>query len=293
MISPTSFAYVADLLRRETAMLCEPGKEYLVEARLLPLARAAGQPDVDSYVARLSSDLAERARAVDALTINETSWFRDLAPYQAFTEAMLPPLLEARKHVKHLDIWSAACSSGQEAYSLTMLLKEHLPPGWTARIHATDVSTSMLDRVRSGRYSQVEMNRGMPAQRLVTWFTRVGNEWEVSPELRSMVTTQHLNLAAPFPPMPVFDIVFLRNVLIYFDMDTKRDILRRVSTRISPDGFLLLGSSETTLDLDDAWTREAAGRVWMHRPRSAARTPLVPSTATSAVAAPALSQTGA
>jgi chemotaxis protein methyltransferase CheR len=309
VISPSSFAYVADLLRRETAMLCEPGKEYLVEARLLPLARTAGTPDVDSYVARLSTDLAERARAVDALTINETSWFRDLAPYQAFTDAMLPPLLEARKHVKHLEIWSAACSSGQEAYSLTMLLKEHLPPGWTARIHATDVSTSMLERVKAGRYSQVEMNRGMPAQRLVTWFTRVGNEWEVSPELRSMVTTQHLNLAAPFPPMPVFDIVFLRNVLIYFDMDTKRDILRRVSTRISPDGFLLLGSSETTLDLDDAWTREAAGRVWMHRPRPVARpslaspstTPSATSPGTSPAATPvaakpvltALSQTGA
>lgn len=264
-------------------MLCEPGKEYLVEARLLPLARASGQPDVDSYVSRLPLDIAERARAIDALTINETSWFRDLAPYQAFTDAMLPPLLEARKHVKHLEIWSAACSSGQEAYSLTMLLKEHLPPGWTARIHATDVSTSMLERVKAGRYSQVEMNRGMPAQRLVTWFTRVGNEWEVSPELRSMVTTQHLNLAAPFPPMPVFDIVFLRNVLIYFDMETKRDILRRVSTRISPDGFLLLGSSETTLDLDDAWTREAAGRVWMHRPRAVAR----PTLATRPPAAPA------
>ncbi len=302
VISPTSFAYVADLLRRETSMLCEPGKEYLVEARLLPLARAAGDADVDAYVDRLRREPAARAAAVDALTINETSWFRDLAPYQAFTEAMLPPLLEARAHVKHLEIWSAACSSGQEAYSLTMLLKENLPPGWTARIHATDVSTSMLERVRAGRYSQVEMNRGMPAQRLVTWFTRAGNEWEVSPELRSMVTTQHLNLAAPFPPMPVFDIVFLRNVLIYFDVDTKRDILRRVSSRISPDGYLLLGSSETTLDLDDAWTREAAGRVWMHRPRGASPTDSAGSLAattaraTAGVArsiAPALSQTGA
>ena len=130
-------------------MLCEPGKEYLVEARLLPLARAAGQPDVDSYVALLGRDPSERAKAIDALTINETSWFRDLAPYQAFTEAMLPPLLEARAHVKHLEIWSAACSSGQEAYSLTMLLKENLPPGWTARIHATDVSPSMLAALRA------------------------------------------------------------------------------------------------------------------------------------------------
>ena len=289
MISESSFGYVADLLRRETAMLCEPGKEYLVEARLLPLARAAGQPDVDSYVARLPLDAAERDRAIDALTINETSWFRDLAPYQAFTDHMLPPLLEARAATRHLDIWSAACSSGQEAYSLAMLLQESLPDGWTARIHATDVSTSMLERVRAGRYSQVEMNRGMPAQRLVTWFTRVGSEWEVSPQLRSMVTTSHLNLAAPFPPMATFDVVFLRNVLIYFDMDTKRDILRRVSTRTARDGFLLLGTSESSLVVDE-WTREQAGRTWIHRPHGAGT--LAPSRSAAGTAVP-LASTGA
>ncbi|MEQ7847065.1 CheR family methyltransferase [Nocardioides kribbensis] len=274
MISESSFAYVADLLRRETAMLCDPGKEYLVEARLLPLARSAGDADVDRYVARLRTGpdaVAERARAVDALTINETSWFRDLAPYQAFTDVMLAHLLQARAATRHLEIWSAACSSGQEAYSLAMLLDESLPPGWTWRIHATDVSPTMLERVRAGRYSQVEMNRGMPATRLVRYFSRVGSEWEVGAELRSHVTTAPLNLAASFPPMPVFDVVFLRNVLIYFDLDTKRDILRRVSPRVAPDGYLLLGSSETTLDLDDAWVREPAGRVALHRPRAAVR----------------------
>ncbi|WP_232681540.1 protein-glutamate O-methyltransferase CheR [Nocardioides sp. R-C-SC26] len=267
MISEANFSFVADLLRRETAMLCETGKEYLVEARLLPLARAAGDADVDRYVDRLRTDAAERARAVDALTINETSWFRDLAPYQAFTEVMLPHLLQTRAHRRHLDIWSAACSSGQEAYSLCMLLDENLPAGWTATIHATDVSPSMLERVQAGRYSQVEMNRGMPATRLVSYFTRVGNEWEVAAKLRSMVTTKQVNLALPFPPSATYDVVFLRNVLIYFDLDTKRDILRRVNARVARDGFLLLGSTETTLDLDDSWVRETAGRVVIHRPR--------------------------
>lgn len=274
MITSAGFAYVADLLRRETGMLCEAGKEYLVEARLLPLARRAGLPDVDAYIARMHSDVGAREAAMDALTINETSWFRDQAPYDAFVQVMLPALLQERSITRHLSIWSAAASSGQEAYSLAMLLDEHLPAGWTARIHATDVSTTMLERVRAGRYSQVEMNRGMPATRLVRYFSRVGTEWEVSPALRSMVTTQQVNLTTPFPVTERFDVVFLRNVLIYFDVETKRDILARMVPRTAPDGFLLLGSTETTLDLDQDWEREMAGRVTVHRPRG--RRPLGP-----------------
>jgi len=270
-ISQSSFAFVSDLARRETAMLYDAGKEYLVEARLLPLARAAGCADVDAYVTRLRIDQAERAKALDALTINETSWFRDNAPYQAFTEKLLPDVLAARAHVRHVSIWSAACSSGQEAYSLAMLLDQHLPAGWTAQILATDVSPTMLARVDAGRYSQVEMNRGLPATSLVKYFSRVGSEWEVSAELKRMVRTQHLNLAAPFPLLPTFDIVFLRNVLIYFDMETKRDILQRVHRIVAPDGYLLLGSSETTLDMDDHWGREAHGRVQVHRPATTTR----------------------
>jgi chemotaxis protein methyltransferase CheR len=265
-ISPSNFAFVSDLVRQETAMLYDAGKEYLVEARLLPLARAAGLPDVDAYVGRLRSDREEQVKALDALTINETSWFRDNSPYRTFTDTLLPAVLAARGHVRHVSIWSAACSSGQEAYSLAMLLDQHLPSGWTAQILATDVSTQMLERVKAGRYSQVEMNRGLPATSLVKYFSRVGSEWEVSPELKKMVRTQHLNLAAPFPLLPTFDIVFLRNVLIYFDLETKRDILRRTHRTVAPDGFLLLGSSETTLDMDDHWEREAHDRVQVHRP---------------------------
>jgi chemotaxis protein methyltransferase CheR len=265
-ISPSSFAFVSDLVRQETAMLYDAGKEYLVEARLLPLARAASLPDVDAYVGRLRSDREEQVKALDALTINETSWFRDNSPYRTFIDTLLPAVLAARGHVRHVSIWSAACSSGQEAYSLAMLLDQHLPSGWTAQILATDVSTQMLERVKAGRYSQVEMNRGLPATSLVKYFSRVGSEWEVSPELKKMVRTQHLNLAAPFPLLPTFDIVFLRNVLIYFDLETKRDILRRTHRTVAPDGFLLLGSSETTLDMDDHWEREAHDRVQVHRP---------------------------
>ena len=265
-ISAPAFEFVSTLVRRETAVIYDPGKEYLAEARLLPLAREAGCADVDAYVERLRTDFGLRQKALDALTINETSWFRDNSPYQVFTETMLPAMLASRQTTRHISIWSAACSSGQEAYSLTMLLDKHLPAGWTASILATDVSTAMLERVKAGRYGQVEMNRGMPATDLVRYFTRVGSEWEVSADLRSMVRTQHLNLAAPFPALPRFDIVFLRNVLIYFDMETKRDILRRVRDQIAPDGFLLLGSSETTLDMDEHWTREPSGRVQVHRP---------------------------
>lgn len=264
-ITSASFALVSELVRRETAMLYEPGKEYLVEARLLPLAREAGL-DVDAYVARLPVDLAARRRALDALTINETSWFRDNAPYQAFTDQILPTLLAARAATRTLRIWSAACSSGQEAYSLAMLLDQHLPVGWRVEILATDVSTAMLRRVEAGRYSQVEMNRGLPATLLVKHFTKVGNEWEISPALRSVVTTQHLNLAAPFTTLPTFDLVLLRNVVIYFDLATKRDILRRVRRQTAADGYLMLGSTESTIDCGDDWTRESLGRVQVHRP---------------------------
>jgi chemotaxis protein methyltransferase CheR len=281
-LSSSSFQLIAALVRRETAMVYDAGKEYLVEARLQPLATAAGCADVDAYISRIGTDLAERRKALDALTINETSWFRDQTPYQAFTQTMLPQLLESRAATRRLRIWSAACSSGQEAYSIAMLLDQHLPAGWTAEILATDVSTAMLERVKAGRYSQVEMNRGLPATTLVKYFTRAGTEWEVTPELRRMVRTQHLNLADPyaFTAIGTYDVVLLRNVLIYFDAATKYDILRRMRPHVAPGGYLLLGSSETTLDMPadvaELWSREQLGRVQAHRPSVAVPRPTTP-----------------
>lgn len=269
-LSNQSFVFVADLVRRETAMLYEPGKEYLVEARLQPLAREAGCADVDAFVARLRVDAQARRLAVDALTINETSWFRDNAPYRALATSIVPALLERRSASRHLRVWSAACSSGQEPYSIAMVLDQHLPQGWTAEILATDVSGAMVERCRLGRYSQVEMNRGLPASSLVAHFGRHGSDWEVSPRLRRMVRVQQLNLAAPLPPLPTFDVVFLRNVLIYFDLPTKQAVLRRVHGTMAADGYLVLGSAETTLGVGDEWTRESAGTMPLHRPSSAA-----------------------
>ncbi|TQK69576.1 protein-glutamate O-methyltransferase CheR [Nocardioides sp. SLBN-35] len=279
MTTSTAFASVSALVRRETSMVYDEGKEYLVEARLNPLAAARGL-GLEEYVARLAFDADERRKVVDALTINETSWFRDHTPYQAFTDAMLPALLEGRQVTRRLRIWSAACSSGQEAYSIAMLLDQHLPAGWSYEIVATDISTAMLERVRAGRYSQVEVNRGLPATSLVRYFTRVGREWEIADRLRERVTVKHLNLAAPYLGLGSFDVIWLRNVLIYFDASTKQDILRRMLPMLAEDGYLLLGSSETTLDmpadLAAAWQREQIGRVPAYR-RASARTTLTPS----------------
>ena len=279
MTTPTAFASVSALVRRETSMVYDEGKEYLVEARLNPLANARGL-GLEEYVARLAFDAVERRKVIDALTINETSWFRDHTPFQAFTEAMLPALMESRTLTRRLRIWSAACSSGQEAYSIAMLLDQHLPEGWSYEIVATDISTAMLERVRTGRYSQVEVNRGLPATSLVRYFTRVGRDWEIADWLRERITVKHLNLAAPYLGLGSFDVIWLRNVLIYFDAPTKQDILRRMLPMLADDGYLLLGSSETTLDmpadLTAAWQREQIGRVPAYR-RASARSALTPS----------------
>jgi len=272
-MAPASFDLMASMVLRETSIIYEPRKEYLIEARLQPLALQAGCATVDQYVATLSADPAERRKAIDALTINETSWFRDNTPYQAFTDHILPDLL-AHRPGRHLRIWSAACSSGQEAYSIAMLLDQHLPGGWTAEILATDISTAMIARVEAGRYSQVEMNRGLPATHLVRYFSRAGSEWEIVPRLRSMVRARHLNLARPFGAVGSFDLILLRNVLIYFDPATKHDILRRMRQSLVGDGYLLLGSTETTFDLpadlSAQWEHEQLGRVQAHRPAGAA-----------------------
>jgi chemotaxis protein methyltransferase CheR len=274
-IGHSAFAFVSDLVRRESAIVLEPGKEYLVESRLLPLARQAGLPGVAQFVARLQAggSAADRQAVVEALTTNETSWFRDKEPFDALVGAVVPDLLQRNAARRRITVWSAACSSGQEAYTIAMLMAEHvLPLGWSVDILATDLSTEMLERTRAGRYSQLEVGRGLPAPMLVKHFTRVGTQWEVSERLRSMVRVQKLNLATPFPPLPVFDVVFLRNVLIYFDGPTKRSVLDRVRRVVTPQGYLFLGGAETTLGVDDGWDRTPVGRCTLNRPLPAGTT---------------------
>ncbi len=270
-LAPASFDYVRTLVQREAAIVLEPGKEYLVESRLLPLAREAGVGTVAAYIdgLRQRPDLRAQARVVDALTTNETSWFRDGDPYAAVSGTILPALAAARADRRVLRIWSAACSSGQEPYSLAMLVLD-CPQlaGWRVEILGTDISDEMLARAAAGRFSQLEVNRGLPAPMLVRHFRREGTEWVLDERVRRMVTFRKLNLAAPLPPLGSFDLVMVRNVLIYFDVATKRSILRRVRTLTAPGGYLVLGAAETTLGVEDAWQRDAVGRCSIHRPRT-------------------------
>lgn len=269
-IAAETFSYISTLVRKEAAIVLEVGKEYLVEARLLPLARNAGMASVDEYVAglRRSSDRVQVQKVVDALTTNETSWLRDNEPFQALVSEVVPALMSSKRTSKTLSIWSAACSSGQEPYGIAMQLDDLLrTSGWKLDILATDISLDMLDRAQKGVYSQLEMNRGLPAPMLVKHFTREGASWKIADQLRQAITFKQVNLAQPFPPMPTFDVIFLRNVLIYFDPPTKRAILQRMRQVLAPGGFLFLGGAETTMGIDDSWERVKVGRAFAHCPK--------------------------
>jgi chemotaxis protein methyltransferase CheR len=272
-LTAQEFAFISGLVRRDAAIVLETGKEYLVEARLLPLARQSGAT-VSEYVNRAQQrpEADTHRRIVDALTTNETSFFRDGEPFNQLVMTVLPDLIARRVANRNLKIWSAACSSGQEPYTLAMVLQDALPLGWSFDIVGTDISTEMLGRAEAGQYSQLEINRGLPATLLVRHFERSGANWKVTPGLRKSVSFKRLNLAAPFPAMGPFDIVFIRNVLIYFDVQTKRSVLERVATTLRPDGWLFLGSAETTIGIDDRFERVVAGRTSAYRLRSAPKT---------------------
>jgi chemotaxis protein methyltransferase CheR len=271
-LSSTNFTFVSRLVRQEASIILEPGKEYLVEGRLLTLARKAGAQNVDEYLQQIQSRLDPIANhmIVDALTTNETSWFRDREPFQALTDTVLPNLVTSRANHRGLRIWSAACSSGQEPYSIAMLLEDAIPAGWRYEIMASDISSEMIKRAETGEFSQVEMNRGLPAQLLVRHFERHGASWRIAPSLRRSVTFRRLNLSTPIPSHQPFDVIFLRNVLIYFDVSTKRSVLRNVSQLLRPDGWLFLGAAETTIGIDERFERVPAGRASAYRLRTPA-----------------------
>lgn len=273
----SDFDFVRELVRRHSAIALEDGKGYLVEARLTPLARREGFASLAELVAQLRTgrDPALQRKVVEAMTTNETLFFRDVHPFEALRASVLPELVQRRAAVKQLRIWSAACSTGQEPYTIAILLRESFPElaSWRVDIVATDLSTEVLEKARAGVYGQIEVNRGLPARLMVKYFRQQGVEWQLDDAIRAMVDFRELNLAEPWPAMGQFDVVFLRNVLIYFDRDTKKSILARVRSVLKPDGSLFLGAAETTMNLDDAYERVQLGKSGCYRVKQPAARP--------------------
>jgi chemotaxis protein methyltransferase CheR len=269
-LSQAEFAFVSQMVRKEASIVLAPGKEYLVEARLIPVARAVGAANVNEFLAELQRrpNPINQRKIIDALTTNETSWFRDREPFAALTDVVLPEMVKSRGSVRKVRVWSAASSSGQEAYSLAITMQEALPAGWSYEIMGTDISTEMVKRAETAQYSQVEVNRGLPATQLVQYFERAGAHWRITQQLRRNVSFRLMNLTAPLPAMQPFDVIFLRNVLIYFDVATKRTVLQNVARLLRPDGWLFLGAAETTIGIDDNYERVAAGRTSAYRVRT-------------------------
>lgn len=260
-VTPGDYDFVAKLLLKHCAIVLDPGREYLVRARLGPVAQRHGLANTAQLIERLrgAAGPALIDDVVEAMVTTETSFFRDIHPFETLRTTVLPELIKLRRPQRQLNIWCAASSSGQEPYSIAILLKEHFAElaGWQIRLSATDISRSMLDRSKAGRYSQVEVNRGLSPALLNKWFRQDGAFWQLDDRVRKDVTFAPMNLAQPWPAMPPWDLVVLRNVMIYFDTETKRTILERVSRVLRKDGFLLLGGAETTLNLNDSFQRIA------------------------------------
>ncbi len=264
---------VRALVLERSAIVLEPEKAYLIEARLQPVARREGFAALEGLVRAIRGRPygALHRKVVEAMTTNETSWFRDRHPFEALRTTVLPELIARRADVRTLNIWCGAASSGQEPYSIMMVIRHHFPEleSWKIRLIASDLSTDMLKRTRSGRYTQLEINRGLPAPLLVRFFEKETITWRVRPNLRDAVEVQEINLAGRWPALPEMDIIFMRNVLIYFDVSTKKLILDRVQRLIRPDGYLFLGGAETTLNLNDQFRRVAMALTGCYQLRSA------------------------
>ncbi len=247
-MTPVQFAFLARFLKDRSGLVVGEDKLYLVEARLGPIARQRGLGGLAELVGRLGrgDDLDLEARVVEAMTTNETFFFRDVAPFRLFADVMLPHLMAARAREKRLRIWSAACSTGQEAYSLAMLLAERRVElaGWQVDIVATDLSGEVVERAREGLFTQFEVQRGLPIKLLLRHFSQEGERWRIDRTLRSMAQFRTLNLLRDFSALGRFDIVFCRNVLIYFDAATKVDVLDRIARSMAPDGYLMVGAAE-------------------------------------------------
>src|SRR5580698_8057436 len=268
------YGYLRQLVFGLSQNVLDPTRDYLFQTRLTKVLRNQGMTHLEELVQHLKlkkNPLLERSVA-EAMTINETSFFRDSRPFELLRTELLPKLIEARRNVRGLRFWSAACSSGQEGYSIGMMMQEHFPllTGWNMRIEGTDICAEVVERAQAGRYHRIEMNRGLPARFLVRYFDHVGEDWTVKPELKKMCNFRQASLSGPTLPFnrteDRFDVIFLRNVMLYFSQETRKVLLAGIHRVLAPDGILFLGSSEQPAD-PSIWTAVLAGGTCYFRPR--------------------------
>ncbi|KRR07538.1 CheR family methyltransferase [Bradyrhizobium valentinum] len=255
-MTPSDYEYLRKLLKERSGLDLSADKQYLVESRLLPLARKSSLPGISELVEKMKGGAAAlTAEVVEAMTTNETFFFRDKIPFDHLREAVIPAMVQARAARRSLRIWCAASSTGQEPYSIAMCLKEagSLLSGWRTEIVATDLSQAVLEKSKAGIFSQFEVQRGLPIGLLVKYFTQNGELWQINAEIRSMVQHRQLNLLQDFSHLGVFDIIFCRNVLIYFDQHTKANIFERLSRMLEPDGVLALGAAESVVGITNTF----------------------------------------
>lgn len=268
--SDLDYAYLREIVLSQSANRIDPSRNALFDTRLTPIVRMAGARNLKDFVSMLKSDRpAHLYRAVaEAMTINETSFFRDLKPFEMLRKSILPRLIEQRKVERRLRIWSAASSTGQEAYSVAMLIVEYFPElaGWDVKILGTDISRYVVEYAQMARYRRLEVNRGLPARMLLKYMIRDGDEWVVSAQVRSMCEFRSVNLCAPLPTLPEFDLVMLRNVLLYFTQQDRTSLFREVYRKIAPDGYLVLGNAEQAEDSTDLFEVEFAVNCYCYRP---------------------------
>jgi chemotaxis protein methyltransferase CheR len=270
-VTPLDYEFLRKFLKERSGLDLSPDKQYLVESRLIPLARRAGLPGIAEIVQKMKGGSEPLiSDVVEAMTTNETFFFRDKLPFENLRETILPMMLQARASRRVLRIWCAASSSGQEPYSIAMCLKEigSALAGWRIEILATDLSQGVLEKSKAGIFSQFEVQRGLPIQMLVKHFTQVGELWQLNADVRAMVQHRQLNLLQDFSHLGTFDVIFCRNVLIYFDQDTKAGIFDRLARAIEPDGVLTLGAAEAVVGISDAF-KPFPERRGLYRPNAA------------------------
>jgi chemotaxis protein methyltransferase CheR len=255
-VTPLDYEYLRRLLKDRSGLDLSSDKQYLVESRLLPLARRTGLGGITELVQKMKSGVEQLTTdVVEAMTTNETFFFRDKIPFDHLRDSILPELARSRAARHSIRVWSAACSTGQEPYSIAMCLREFGPAlsGWRSEIVATDLSQEVLEKSKAGLYSQFEVQRGLPIQLLVKYFTQLGEFWQLSADIRGMVQHRQLNLLQDFSHLGKFDVIFCRNVLIYFDQETKTSIFERLARMLEPDGYLMLGAAESVVGITDAF----------------------------------------